>query len=230
VPAESARHLPQRPPEVMRIWDLPTRLFHWLLVALFAFSWWSAENREMEWHYRSGLTLLALLLFRLLWGLFGGSTARFAWFVTSPAEVLLYLRGRKDTDRIGHNPLGGYSVVAMLLMLFGQVTTGLLATDVDGLESGPLSFLVDFDQGRQAAELHEACFTVLLVLIGIHVLAVLFYLLVRKRNLVRAMVTGYDGQVSKAGQGVVKAPAWRFALAAAAAGAGAWATAHGFWL
>lgn len=214
----------------IRVWDLPTRAFHWLLVVLVAFSWWSAENREMEWHLLSGLAMLALLVFRLLWGLFGGSTARFAAFARSPSAVLAYLRGDGGPTRPGHNPLGGYSVIAMLALLTLQVVTGLFATDVDGLESGPLSFLVSFGQGRAAAEVHEIAFNALMALIALHVVTVLFYLVVRKRNLVRPMVTGRDAALRGADGALRQAPLWRFAAAVVIAGGFAWWTSTGFGL
>lgn len=213
-----------------RVWDFPTRLFHWLLVALVGFSWGSAENGAMDWHYLSGLTLLGLLAFRLCWGLFGGSTARFAGFVRSPRAVLAYLKGQGGAPEIGHNPLGGYSTILMLLLLAAQVTGGLFATDIDGLESGPLSYLVTFEQGRIAAELHEAMFNLLLIVIGLHVLAILFYLLVRKRNLVRPMVTGRDAAADPAAAPLRPASASAFVAACAVAVALAWAASKGFWL
>ena len=132
----------------VRVWDLPIRLFHWLLVVLLAFSWWSAEQREMAWHLWSGSILLGLLIFRILWGFIGGSTALFSDFVTSPHNAVAYLRKPSSTAPIGHNPLGGYSVIAMLTLLTAQISSGLLAVDIDGIESGPLSFLVTFESGR----------------------------------------------------------------------------------
>jgi len=213
----------------VRVWDLPTRLFHWLLVALFVFSWWSAENHAMDWHYLSGLTLLGLLVFRICWGLFGGSTARFSGFVRSPAAVIAYLKGKGGTA-IGHNPLGGYSTILMLLLLALQVIGGLFATDIDGLESGPLSFLVSFEQGRFAAELHEATFNLLLAVVALHILAILFYLVVRRRNLVRPMVTGRDAAADPAAAPLRPASAAAFLAACAIAAAVAWAAGKGFWL
>lgn len=174
----------------MKVWDLPTRLFHWLIVLVFCVSWFTAEQGLMDWHYRSGILGLALIVFRILWGFFGGSTARFGNFVRSPATVIRFLKGGgKKPRKVGHNPLGGYSVVLLLAVLFIQLCTGLFAVDVDGLESGPLSFLVNFDQGRWLAEIHEISFTVLQVLVGVHVLAIIFYRL-RGNHLTRAMVTG----------------------------------------
>lgn len=172
------------------IWDGPTRLFHWLLVGLIGFSWWSAENFHMDWHYKSGVTVCGLLVFRVLWGVFGASTARFRSFVRGPRGVWRYVRGA-ELAPVGHNPLGGWSVVALLLALLVQVTSGLFSVDVDGIESGPLSYLVDFDQGRLAAAIHDWSFYALLGLIALHVLAVFFYLIVKRRNLIGAMITGY---------------------------------------
>ena len=146
----------------VRVWDGATRLFHWLLLALLGFSWWSAESGMMDWHRWSGSAVLGLMIFRLIWGFIGGSTARFGTFLTSPVRVLAYLRSDSGAPRTpGHHPLGGYSVLAMFLLLTVQVGTGLFAVDIDGLESGPLSHLVSFDQGREAAGIHELSFTLL---------------------------------------------------------------------
>lgn len=194
------------------VWDLPTRLFHWLLVGLIAFSWWSAENFHMDWHRYSGSAVVGLLVFRVLWGLFGTSTARFVQFVKGPGAVWRHLRGAGDleTAPIGHNPLGSWSVVALLLLLFVQVGSGLFAVDIDGLESGPFSYLVDFDQGRAAASVHELSFNLLLGLIVLHVAAVVYYLAFRRQNLAGAMVTGYRKGV---GEGAIVARPWKFAAA-----------------
>jgi cytochrome b len=210
----------------VRVWDLPTRLFHWLIVVCVAFSWWSAENHHMDWHYKSGLVALGLILFRLIWGVIGGSTARFASFVRGPGTVLSYVRNPKVApERGGHNPLGGWSVIALLLALVAQVATGLVATDVDGLESGPLSYLVSFDQGRAAAEIHELAFNAMLALIALHVVAIVVYA-IRGRRLVGPMVTGSDTQVDPAAP---LRPAGRvaFVVAAVLAAGLAWFIANG---
>lgn len=180
----------------MKVWDLWTRLFHWLIVALVGFSWWSAETGHMDWHYKSGLSALILLVFRLIWGVIGSSTARFANFVRSPAAVIGYLRRPKESvHAAGHNPLGGYSVILMLLTLIVQVGTGLFAGDTDGLESGPLSYLVTFDQSRVAAKVHHLSFTVLQLLVLLHVVAIIYYRL-RGRRLIAPMITGRDNQLA----------------------------------
>lgn len=175
----------------VRVWDVPVRLFHWALLGLFAFSWWSGENHEMDWHRQSGLLVLELLLFRLFWGLVGSRTARFAQFLTGLGEVIAYLRkaeGRHATD--GHNPLGGWSVAALLLVLLTLVCAGLFAVDVDGLESGPLADYISFDAGRQASEAHEIAFKVALGLVGLHVCAIAWYQFLVGRDLVSPMISG----------------------------------------
>ena len=172
------------------VWDLPTRLFHWLLVALVALSWWSGENEELDLHIWSGLGVLALILFRLFWGLFGSSTARFSRFVRGPSAVRAYLRDMRGWTAVGHSPLGALSVIALLLVLALQVATGLFQVDEDGLVEGPLAHLVSFRTAEAMYELHEMLFNVLLVLIGLHIAALLFYRLVLGKKLVGAMITG----------------------------------------
>lgn len=176
---------------------MATRLVHWLMVVLIAVSWWTAENGELEYHRYSGYTLLGLLVFRVYWGFAGSSTARFANFVKGPRTILAYVRqlparvaDRSHLSTPGHNPLGALSVIALLALLIAQVVLGLFAVDVDGIESGPLSHLISFEAGRACAELHEDVFNVLLAFIGLHVAAVLFYLLYKRDNLIAAMIHG----------------------------------------
>ncbi len=174
-------------------WDLPIRLFHWLLVALMGFSWWSGEQHLMDWHRRSGYAILGLLLFRLYWGFVGSPTARFSQFVRGPRATLAYVRSLNTPAYRappGHNPLGGWSVLAILAALLMMVTAGLFAVDVDGLESGPLSDYLSFDQGRSAAHLHGYVFKLLLALTVLHVAAILFYLVRMRQNLITPMITG----------------------------------------
>ena len=192
----------------VRIWDWPVRLTHWLFVCCIAASWWSAEQRAMEWHRYSGYALLGLLTFRIYWGLVGSSSARFSQMLRGPSKVISYLREAHDAHReAGHNPLGGWSVAAMLTLMLGQVSIGLFVSDVDGIESGPLSHLVSFDASRTLAEVHEIIFNVILAFIGLHVAAILFYLLVKRDNLVSAMITGKRRNPRMVGMKQV--PAWR---------------------
>jgi cytochrome b len=173
----------------VRVWDRPTRLVHWLIVLLVAASWWTGDSGRMDYHRYCGYLLLGLVAFRVYWGLFGASTARFRQFVRGPRVVWGYLRGRWETLP-GHNPLGALSAVALLALLFAQIVLGLFAVDVDGIESGPLSSHVSFATGRACAKLHHQVFDLLLVLISVHVLAVLYYVIVKKQNLVTAMFHG----------------------------------------
>jgi cytochrome b len=215
----------------VRVWDIPTRLFHWLLVILMGFSWWSAETRHLDWHILSGIAVMALVVFRLIWGFIGGSTARFGQFVRSPMKVLAYLRSDSSVaKRPGHNPVGGYSVVLMLLLVSLQVGTGLFANDEDGLDAGPLNRLVSYDQAEIMSELHHLSFTLLQVVIAVHVLAILFYFVVRKRNLLTPMFSGFDKQVSGEQGALVSSGLVRFIFAAAIAAATAWAATKGFFI
>ena len=176
-------------PVRVRVWDVPTRLVHWLFVLAFAISWWTGETGRLEWHRWSGYLMLGLVSFRIFWGFFGASTARFSEFLRGPRAIIGYLRGAWSPQP-GHNPLGALSVLAILLLLAVQVGLGLFAVDVDGMESGPLSEYVSFDAGRVAAEWHEGVFEVLLWLIGLHVAAIAWYRVVRKENLAGAMLSG----------------------------------------
>ena len=172
------------------VWDLPTRLFHWVLVGLIGFSWWSAENDELELHLYSGYAILTLLLFRILWGLVGSSTARFRNFLRGPAAVLAYLRDTKGWRAVGHTPIGALSVVALLGLIALQVGTGLTNSDDDGLHEGPLAPLVSEGFAEAAHEVHEIVFNVLLAFIALHIAAVLFYRLVLGKKLIGAMLSG----------------------------------------
>jgi cytochrome b len=192
----------------IRIWDAPTRLVHWLLVALVAFSWWTAENGRMDWHRYSGYAVLGVLVFRIYWGIVGSDTARFANFVKGPRAVAQYFRDKSSI--VGHNPLGALSVIALLVLLVTQVGLGLFAVDVDGLESGPLSHLVSFDEGREYAKSHELVFNILLALIALHIAAVLFYLIAKRDNLIAPMITGAKNWAAQAPQ--LKFASWWVAL------------------
>jgi cytochrome b len=219
---EGATPLPPR----VRVWDVPVRVCHWLMVLFVGVSWWTAETSRMDWHQYSGYSLLALVSFRLYWGFFGSSTARFGQFVRGPRTIMSYLRGRWAAMP-GHNPLGALSVVALLGLLLAQVVLGLFAVDVDGIESGPLSTFVSFDAGRAAAEWHESVFDVLLWLIALHIAAVLYYLLVRKENLIWTMVHGRRAYSSEQ-PAVVPASRWRIIVGVLLAGVLTWMVASAF--
>jgi cytochrome b len=170
-----------------RVWDLPVRLVHWLLAVLIAFSWWSVHNHHTDWHIWSGCAILTLLIFRILWGFVGSSTARFSSFVRGPRAIRDYWRG--SWVGIGHNPLGALSVLALLAAVAVQVALGLISEDEDGIYLGPLSGLVSTDASDKARDLHELWFNVILALIVLHLLAIAWYRL-RGRKLTLAMITG----------------------------------------
>lgn len=181
------------------IWDLPIRLFHWGLVVLVLIAWRSAEVSDMHTHLLAGSAIAGLLVFRLCWGLFGSSTARFAHFVKGPKTVLAYARSLHAAEpQAGHNPMGGWSVLALLLSLFLLIGFGLFAVDTDGLNSGPLSDWVDYDAGQAASHWHGLLFAALEWLIGLHLLAVLFYQLIKRHGLIGAMVTGRHRHIDDA--------------------------------
>lgn len=178
----------------IRVWDLPTRLFHWSLVLLFIISWVSAEigGTAMQYHFWSGYTVLTLVLFRILWGLFGSETARFAHFIRGPGVAWRYLRSFFSpvyAATLGHNALGAWSVIFMLLLLLTQAGTGLFSND-DIASEGPLYHLVNKDLSDTLSKIHQLSFNILLGLVGIHIVAILIYRLVHRENLLKPMVTG----------------------------------------
>ena len=177
----------------IRVWDRPTRIFHWLLVILFVVCFISGRQERFDIHIVAGQALLVLVVARILWGIVGSETSRLHRLVRSPAEIAAYVRVifRRAPDRhAGHNPLGGLSVVAMLAALLLQTGLGLFAADVDGLHEGPLSFLVSYDLARQASDLHGLVVDILLALVVLHLAAIAFHLLYKRENLTGPMLTG----------------------------------------
>jgi cytochrome b len=177
-----------------RIWDLPTRLFHWALVLLIALLYATGEFEmlDMRWHFWAGYCVLALLAFRVLWGLVGSQTSRFREFVRGPSAVIAYLKSLLTPGaaaRVGHNPLGGWSVVILLLCLIVQAVTGLFSSDELEVD-GPLVARVSTRTVKLMTRLHHWNQNVLLALIGIHVIAVLLYLLLKHENLIQPMFSG----------------------------------------
>jgi cytochrome b len=178
----------------VKVWDLPVRVFHWLLVVLVFLSWVSSEvgGNAMAYHMWIGYTTLTLLLFRIVWGFVGGQHARFREFVHGPGAVVRYLRGsprREGGTYVGHNPAGGWSVLALLACLLVQAVTGLFTNDEISTE-GPLAARVSSETSDLLSTVHRYNFYVLLTLVALHVAAVLFYLLVKRQNLVWPMFTG----------------------------------------
>jgi cytochrome b len=187
--------------ERLLLWDLPTRLFHWLLVlaVLAAFVTGSLGGNLMLWHGRIGLFILGLLGFRLAWGLVGSTYARFAQFFPTPGKLLTYVRGQWQGQ--GHNPLGALSVFALLGALSFQALSGLFTND-DIVFTGPLFSLVDKASSNQLTGLHHWVSNLLLLLIGLHLLAIGFYRLAKRENLVSPMIRGWKpGPAAASAQG-----------------------------
>jgi cytochrome b len=178
----------------VRVWDLPTRIFHWALAAavIGLVITGKVGGNALSWHMRFGLLVLALLGFRLVWGLVGGRWSRFASFVRAPGTVLRYLRGDHrpgDHFEVGHNPLGAFSVLALITALLVQVATGLVADD-EIATTGPLNRFVATASGLAATAWHKGWGQwLILALVGLHIAAIVVYRL-RGSNLVRPMITG----------------------------------------
>ncbi|WP_116365119.1 cytochrome b/b6 domain-containing protein [Parahaliea mediterranea] len=170
------------------LWDWATRAFHWLLVAALPAAWWTAEEGHMQWHEWIGYGVLLLVLFRLCWGWLGSRASRFASFVRGPATLIAYVCGKAGHAE-GHNPLGGWSVLVMLTLLLMQVASGLFNGD-DILFDGPLRHLASSEWQDTAGVVHEVCFNALLVMIGLHLTAVLYYQFGRGEKLLQAMFAG----------------------------------------
>jgi len=181
----------------------------------------------MQWHYWSGLTIVGLLVFRVYWGFAGPETARFSRFIKGPGAILGYaskLFRPNYRGAFGHNPLGALSVVAILFALIAQVGLGLFASDTDGLESGPLSPYVSYEFSKDAGDLHEDAFNILLILIGLHIAAIIFYLVVKRINLIGPMITGSRkaADVEGPASGIAAIPVWRFLLGVVIAAGVVW--------
>jgi cytochrome b len=187
---------------VVNVWDLPVRLFHWAVLALCAFSWWSAERGGLmlKYHFWSGYALLTLVLFRILWGLFGSETARFGDFLHGPRRVLATLRelpGPRPLRVAGHNALGGWMVLALLVVLLLQAGSGLFAND-DLFNEGPLYRHVGKSVSDWLTGFHHTNFTALLALVALHVLGVGWHRLRKGERLVAAMIHGRKADVGVA--------------------------------
>ena len=218
----------------VRIWDLPTRIFHWVLVLAVAASVITAHvgGNAMEWHFRLGYLIFTLLVFRLVWGFVGGRWSRFASFIYMPPTLLRYLRGGELPGEhldAGHNPLGALSVFALLALLILQVATGLVADD-EIASQGPLNKFVSGAVAGGASTWHaDIGQWILLSLIALHVGAIVYYLHGKQTNLVRPMIAGDKAMPAGTPAATDSAATRLFALvlALACAGAVAWVVGQG---
>ena len=176
----------------MRVWDVPTRLFHWAIVLLLGASWITQRLDWMELHFLSGYSMLAMLLFRLGWGFFGSETARFRHFLRGPLEAFRHLarlhRPEQDTQ-IGHNAAGGWMVLVLLVLLAVQVATGLCAND-DISAQGPLADYVGKAWSDWLTHIHAVNFELIELAIGLHIIAIAAYAALKRQDLLRPMITG----------------------------------------
>jgi cytochrome b len=214
----------------IKLWDLPTRLFHWLLVILIVSAVVTGKigGGAIEWHGKIGLAILGLIAFRLAWGIIGSSHARFASFFPTPSSVRAYLSGQ--WRGVGHNPLGAFSVFGLLALIAAQLGSGVFSND-DIAFSGPLSSLISKALSDKLSGIHEFTVNILIALIVLHLAAIVFYVYVKKDNLVKPMLTGWKdiepakgeaGESAKGGGALAFIVALAIALAAVYAGSGAW--------
>jgi len=206
------------------VWDFPTRLFHWLLVALVTISFASGKigGNAMWYHERCGEAILALLIFRLVWGFIGSTPSRFRTFLAGPSTVVRYaltLFRREPDHHLSHNPLGGWSVVAMLLVLFIQAGTGLFAND-DIATQGPLYKWVSKAVSDRLTSIHRLNHDVIIALVAVHVAAVLFHLIYKKENLITPMITGIKSWKGSQSEKMIHKPLWLAALVSVISGIG----------
>lgn len=182
------------------VWDLPTRLFHWLFVLTLCTQYATGEagGDWLVWHFRTGYLMMGLLTFRVIWGFVGPTHARFCSFIKGPGATLAYLRqvhkaGQESIHSVGHNPAGGLMVIGMIALLSAQVVTGLFSSD--GLSYyGPYSSTVSSDRSDQITDWHGILFNIIIAAAALHILAVLYYTFIRKSPLVPAMIHGRKPQ------------------------------------
>jgi cytochrome b len=191
----------------IKLWDLPVRLTHWLLTLSVLGCFGTAEWGwlSMQWHFYFGYAVLVLSAFRVLWGIVGSQHARFRSFLRGPKAVINYLRGR-GADAIGHNPIGGWSVLLMLGALLTQSISGLFNSD-DIEWFGPLNERVSLSFARLMGTIHGRLYWLLALLIGVHIVAVLGYLLLKKTNLITPMLSGKKAHPSAADE--KQKPLWQ---------------------
>lgn len=210
----------------IQVWDLPLRLFHWLLALAVVAAIVTGEigGNLIDWHGRIGVFIVGLLVFRLIWGFVGSTHARFASFFPTPAKITAYLKGQWQGH--GHNPLGALSVFALLGVLAALVGAGLFAND-DIAFQGPLFGLVDKSLSDRLSGLHALAFNVLAALLVLHIAAIVFYVRIKKHNLVVTMLTGKKAVPKAHAVAVSRVGMLRFVAALAISGVVVWGVSSG---
>ena len=180
----------------VKLWDFPVRLFHWALVVAIVTAWWTNRQVMIDIHAIAGYSVLALVLFRIIWGFVGSSNARFADFLTGPKRVINYVLKipngtMSDLTYAGHNPAGGWMVLVMIVLVGVQAVSGLFASEDTFLFfDGPLVAYVSSDVASMMNWIHHTNINLIYAAVGLHVFAALFYLVVKRENLIRAIVIG----------------------------------------
>ena len=202
----------------IRVWDLPLRIFHWALAVLVGVMFISAELDNFEIHILAGQGIVILMAVRIVWGIIGSSNARFSSWFFAPGEYVNYLKSlpkKEPSYSLSHSPIGSLAVIAIMIAVIVQVSTGLVSSDVDGLVEGPFAYYVSYEISRWAGDVHVQHERWLLALIIVHIAANAFYFFYKKDNLVRPMITGSKQvPMQKAPAPPVLAPNWK-GLAAA---------------
>jgi cytochrome b len=188
------------------LWDIPTRIFHWSIVCAIPLAWWSAHEQRFDLHRWVGYAVLVLVTSRVVWGFVGSRHSRFSDFLVGPGKIIAYVRGR-GAPVVGHNPLGGWSVVVLLTLLLMQAVSGLFNSD-DIFFSGPLYFWASTEFRDTMGVVHEVAFNALLGFVALHVCAVFYHQLRLKEKLIQAMLRGR----AAGREGIERPRAWWWAL------------------
>lgn len=195
------------------LWDWPVRIIHWSFVVLIPLAWWTAEESLYEYHEWIGLILITLVVTRIVWGFVGSSHARFSDFLTGPAAVVAYMRGQ-GARSLGHNPLGAWSVITLLVLLLLQAISGLFNTD-DILFNGPLYYMASDGFRNAMGEVHDIVFNLLLAFVALHLAAVFYHQFKLKEKLLQAMIRGRAN--GREGDGFTANPVWALLIGGAVA-------------
>jgi len=211
----------------IQVWDFPTRLFHWLVVLLIPALWFSAEQEMLDLHMLLAYSMLTLWVFRLLWWFMGSRYSLLSSLKLAPAKVISYIKNNLNSDYPGHNPLGSWSIIIMMLLLGAQLFTGLSATD-DVMYEGPLAILFSDDTVKLLTRFHHKIFNILIIMIGLHICAIIFYRIIKKQHLVKSMFSGNKEVVEGKDNG--STPWGNFIVAIIAAIIIAWALSQSLFL